>query len=66
MGRLPLGRLEAQVMPFPDNAALRGLIEKQWGVCRQFGASIGFHSGSGKSAENYQVMREAIFVSCVL
>jgi hypothetical protein len=43
-------------MPFPDNAALRGLIEKQWGVCKQFGASIGFHSGSGKSAENYQVM----------
>jgi hypothetical protein len=43
-------------MPFPDNAALRGLIEKQWGVCRQFDASIGFHSGSGKSAENYQVM----------
>jgi hypothetical protein len=43
-------------MPYPDNAALRGLIEKQWGVCRQFGASIGFHSGSGKSAENYQVM----------
>jgi hypothetical protein len=43
-------------MPYPDNAALRGLIEKQWGVCKQFGASIGFHSGSGKSAENYQVM----------
>jgi hypothetical protein len=43
-------------MPYPDNAALKGLIEKQWGVCRQFGASIGFHSGSGKSAENYQVM----------
>lgn len=43
-------------MPFPDNAALRGLIERQWAVCRQFGASIGFHSGSGKSAENYQVM----------
>ena len=43
-------------MPFPDNAALRALIEKQWDVCRQFGASIGFHSGSGKSAENYQVM----------
>jgi hypothetical protein len=43
-------------MPFPDNAALRGLIEAQWAVCRQFGASIGFHSGSGKSAENYQVM----------
>ena len=43
-------------MPYPDNAVLRGLIEKQWAVCRQFGASIGFHSGSGKSAENYQVM----------
>jgi len=43
-------------MPYPDNAALRGLIEKQWAVCRQFGVSIGFHSGSGKSAENYQVM----------
>lgn len=45
-------------MPYPDNAALRTLIEKQWGVCRQFGASIGFHSGSGKSAENYRVMGE--------
>jgi hypothetical protein len=43
-------------MPYPDNAALKVLIEKQWAVCRQFGASIGFHSGSGKSAENYQVM----------
>ena len=43
-------------MPYPDNAALRVLIEKQWAVCRAFDASIGFHSGSGKSAENYQVM----------
>ena len=43
-------------MPYPDNTALRALIEKQWAVCKQFGASIGFHSGSGKSAENYQVM----------
>ncbi len=43
-------------MPFPDNAQLRTLAEKQWAVCKQFGASIGFHSGSGKSAENYQVM----------
>lgn len=42
--------------PYPDNAALRQLIEAQWNVCRQFGVSIGFHSGSGKSAENYQVM----------
>lgn len=45
-------------MPYPDNAALRSLIEKQWKVCREFGASIGFHSGSGKSAENYRVMGE--------
>ena len=43
-------------MPYPDNNALRALIERQWNVCKQFGASIGFHSGSGKSAENYQVM----------
>lgn len=43
-------------MPYPDNEALRGLIEKQWAVCRAFDSSIGFHSGSGKSAENYQVM----------
>jgi len=45
-------------MPYPDNHALRGLIEKQWKVCQQFGVSIGFHSGSGKSAENYQIMGE--------
>ena len=42
--------------PYPDNAALRPLIAKQWAVCEKFGVSIGFHSGSGKSAENYQVM----------
>jgi hypothetical protein len=44
--------------PYPDNAALRTLIEKQWSVCRMFGSSIGFHSGSGKSADNYRVMGE--------
>lgn len=43
-------------MPYPDNAALHGLIQSQWKVCEEFGVSIGFHSGSGKSAENYQVM----------
>ncbi len=42
--------------PYPDNAALKTMIERQWKVCRQFRVSIGFHSGSGKSAENYQVM----------
>jgi hypothetical protein len=44
--------------PYPDNAALRALIQKQWDVCAKFGVSIGFHSGSGKSAENYRVMGE--------
>ena len=44
--------------PYPDNAALRKLIEAQWDVCKKFNVSIGFHSGSGKSAENYQVMGE--------
>ena len=44
--------------PYPNNAALKLLIEAQWRVCKQFGVSIGFHSGSGKSAENYQVMGE--------
>ncbi|MBK9989480.1 MAG: hypothetical protein IPP19_01785 [Verrucomicrobia bacterium] len=43
-------------MPYQDNAALKVLIEKQWAVCKLFGSSIGFHSGSGKSGENYQVM----------
>jgi hypothetical protein len=45
-------------MPYPDNAALRALIKRQWDVCVKFGVSIGFHSGSGKSAENYRVMGE--------
>ncbi len=45
-------------MPYPDNDALRVLVQKQWEVARQFGVSIGFHSGSGKSAENYRVMGE--------
>ena len=44
--------------PYPDNTVLRALIAKQWAVCEKFGVSIGFHSGSGKSAENYQVMGE--------
>ncbi len=42
--------------PYPNNEELRGLIEKQWLVCQEFKVSIGFHSGSGKSAVNYQVM----------
>jgi hypothetical protein len=45
-------------MPYADNTALRVLIERQWAVAKKFGVSIGFHSGSGKSAENYRVMGE--------
>ncbi len=45
--------------PVADNSALRALISKQWAVCEKFDVSIGFHSGSGKSAENYQVMGAA-------
>ena len=41
---------------FAINTELRRLIEAQWAVCEKFGVSIGFHSGSGKSAENYRVM----------
>jgi hypothetical protein len=44
--------------PYPNNDALRELIRKQWDVCRRFDTSIGFHSGSGKSAGNYRVMGE--------
>jgi hypothetical protein len=43
-------------MPYPDDGELRRLIEKQWAVCRPFDTSIGFHSGSGKSAGNYQII----------
>jgi len=38
---------------YPDNDKLQELIEAAWGVCKHFGVSIGFHSGSGKSARNY-------------
>ncbi len=42
-------------IPYPDNAKLREMITPIWNICEKFGVSIGFHSGSGKSAENYQV-----------
>jgi hypothetical protein len=44
--------------PYPDNEALRAMTEAQWRVCQSFGVGIGFHSGSGKSAENYRVLGE--------
>jgi len=43
-------------VPYPDNDELRSLIERQWTVCHAFDVSLGFHSGSGKSAGNYDVM----------
>lgn len=45
-------------LPYPDNAALRELVTAQWQVCAGFGVGIGFHSGSGKSADNYRVLGE--------
>jgi hypothetical protein len=45
-------------IPYPDNDALRTMVARIWSVCEKFGVSIGFHSGSGKSAENYQVVGE--------
>ena len=45
-------------IPYPDNDQLREMIKPIWKVCESFGVSIGFHSGSGKSAENYQVAGE--------
>ena len=45
-------------IPYPDEVRLRELIAAQWEVCEKFGASIGFHSGSGKSASNYRIMGE--------
>jgi hypothetical protein len=44
--------------PYPDNTELRRLVAAQWGICRRFNVSIGFHSGSGKSGDNYRVMGE--------
>jgi hypothetical protein len=44
--------------PYPDDLGLRRKVEKLFAVARAFGVSIGFHSGSGKSAENYAVAGE--------
>jgi hypothetical protein len=41
--------------PYPDDVELRRTVEGLWAVARAFGVSIGFHSGSGKSAGNYAV-----------
>jgi len=44
--------------PHADNEELRRTVEALYRVARSFGVSIGFHSGSGKSAENYRVVGE--------
>jgi hypothetical protein len=44
--------------PYPDNSELRTTVAALYRVARAFGVSIGFHSGSGKSAENYRVVGE--------
>ncbi len=41
--------------PFDDNAELEQRVGRAWAICKAFGVSIGFHSGSGKSAENYRL-----------
>jgi hypothetical protein len=43
-------------IPHADNAGLKKKIGVLFEVARTFGASIGFHSGSGKSAENYRTI----------
>ena len=44
--------------PFPDNVLLRARIGEAYAVCKTFCVSMGFHSGSGKSAENYGICGE--------
>lgn len=41
--------------PFADNVELQRRVESAWKICQAFGCSIGFHSGSGKSDENYRL-----------
>ena len=45
-------------IPYLDNDELRAMVTRSWNVCEKFGVSIGFHSGSGKSAENYRLVGE--------
>ncbi len=41
--------------PFADNTELLRRVQSAWRICEAFGTSIGFHSGSGKSDENYRL-----------
>jgi hypothetical protein len=40
--------------PFDDDAELERRVAQAYRICRAFGCSIGFHSGSGKSEKNYR------------
>ncbi|HEY6077731.1 MAG TPA: tagaturonate epimerase family protein [Polyangiaceae bacterium] len=42
-------------LPFDDSAELERRVAAAARVCQAFGCSIGFHSGSGKSADNYRL-----------
>jgi hypothetical protein len=42
-------------LPFTDGSELERRVRAAWAVCQAFGVSLGFHSGSGKSAENYRL-----------
>lgn len=42
--------------PFADQAELERRVAAAWTVCRAFDVSLGFHSGSGKSEENYRLV----------
>ncbi len=41
--------------PFADGTELEKRVAAAWAVCQRFGVAIGFHSGSGKSDENYRL-----------
>ncbi len=42
--------------PFEDGPELERRVSAAFEVCRTFDVSIGFHSGSGKSADNYRTL----------
>jgi hypothetical protein len=44
--------------PYPDDDELRRSVASLFTVAQAFSVSIGFHSGSGKSAQNYRVAGE--------
>ncbi len=43
-------------LPYPDNLELERKVTTLFEICQKFGVAFGFHSASGKSAENYQIL----------